>query len=55
MGSVSAALFAVGLAVGWWLDSVLHTFPVMVLIGIAVGIGAGATYMIVKIRSFLKE
>ncbi len=55
MGTVSAALFAVGLGLGWWLDSILHTFPVMVLIGIAVGIVAGASYTIVKVRTFLKE
>jgi len=55
MGTTSAVILAVGIGLGWWLDHVLHTSPILVLVGIALGIVAGACYTIVKIRPFLKD
>ncbi len=53
-GAVSALLFVGGLALGWWIDAILHTFPIFALVGIALGIAGGVGYTFVQIRSFLK-
>ena len=55
MGGVSAASLGAGIALGWWLDGLLHTSPIMVLIGIALGLAGGVCYTVVRIRSVLKE
>ena len=55
IGIVSALTLVAGIALGWWLDGLLHTFPVLVLVGIALGIAGGICYTIVQIRPFLKE
>jgi F0F1-type ATP synthase assembly protein I len=55
IGTVSAVLLAGGIALGWWLDSLLHTSPILVIVGIALGIAGGICYTVVQIRPFLKE
>jgi F0F1-type ATP synthase assembly protein I len=55
MGIVVALLFAGGLALGWYLDRVLHTSPILAIVGLALGLAAGVYYSIVQFRSFLKE
>jgi F0F1-type ATP synthase assembly protein I len=55
IGAVSALILVAGLALGWWLDSLLHTSPIFVLVGIAVGLATGFSYTFVQLRSFLKE
>lgn len=55
MGVVVALLFAGGLALGWFLDSVLHTSPILAIVGLALGLAVGVWYSIVQFRSFLKE
>lgn len=55
MGAVAAGTLAAGIALGWWLDGLLHTSPTMVLVGIALGLAGGICYTIVQIRPFLKE
>lgn len=55
IGAVFALTLLAGIALGWWLDALLHTSPVLVLIGIALGIAGGIYYTIVQIRPFLKE
>ena len=55
MGLVVALLFAGGLALGWFLDSVLHTSPILAIVGLAVGLAAGVFYSIVQFRTFMKE
>jgi F0F1-type ATP synthase assembly protein I len=55
LGAVSAVLLGAGVALGWWLDSVLATSPTMVLIGIALGLAGGVSYTVVRIRTSLKE
>jgi F0F1-type ATP synthase assembly protein I len=52
---VSAATLAAGIALGWWLDRELHTSPILVLIGIALGIVGGVCYTVVQFRQFLKD
>ncbi len=55
IGTVSAVALAAGIALGWWLDGLLHTSPILVLVGIAVGIVGGICYSVVQIRPFLKR
>jgi len=55
MGIVVALLFAGGLALGWLFDRLLHTSPIMALVGLALGIAGGVCYTVVQFRTFLKE
>ena len=55
IGTVFAVTLAAGIALGWWLDGLLHTSPILVLVGIAVGIVGGICYSVMQIRPFLKK
>jgi F0F1-type ATP synthase assembly protein I len=55
MGAVVAVLLVGGVVVGWLLDGVWHTSPIMVIVGVFLGIAVGITYTIVQIRPFLKR
>jgi F0F1-type ATP synthase assembly protein I len=49
-----AAVILLPLLGGVWLDSALHTAPVFVLIGLFVGLAAGAAGVWLKVRNFSK-
>jgi F0F1-type ATP synthase assembly protein I len=55
IGAACALMLGAGVGLGWWIDSLLNTSPIFVVVGIALGIAAGASYTVVQIRSFLKE
>lgn len=55
VGIVTALLFVGGLALGWLLDRVFHTFPILAIVGLALGMAGGVYYTITQFRSFLKE
>jgi F0F1-type ATP synthase assembly protein I len=55
IGSVSAATLAAGVLLGWWLDGLLGTSPILVCIGIALGLAGGVCYTVVQFRPFLKD
>ncbi len=55
LGAVSAVLLGAGIACGWWIDTILGTSPIMVLLGIALGLAGGVCYTIVVIRPYLKR
>lgn len=55
LGTVSALMLVVGFGLGWWADGLFNTFPIMVLVGIALGIAGAVCFTFVRIRSFLKE
>jgi F0F1-type ATP synthase assembly protein I len=55
IGSASAGLLAAGVLLGWLLDGVLGTSPVLLLIGIALGIAGGICYTAVQFKAFLKD
>jgi hypothetical protein len=55
IGSVSAAAVAAGIVLGWWLDGVFSTSPILVVIGIALGIVGGVCYTAVLFRHYLKN
>lgn len=55
MGAVDAAILAIGMALGWLLDSILNTVPVFILIGLALGVVAVVAYTIAQFRKFLSS
>jgi F0F1-type ATP synthase assembly protein I len=55
LGAVSAFLLAVGFGLGWWADGILNTSPILVLVGIAIGLAAAISYTVVRLRSYLRE
>ncbi|MEO6703949.1 MAG: AtpZ/AtpI family protein [Jatrophihabitantaceae bacterium] len=55
IGTVSAALVVAGFGLGWWADGLLNTYPIMILVGIGLGIAGAVCFTFVRIRSFLKE
>jgi F0F1-type ATP synthase assembly protein I len=55
IGSVSAAAVAAGILLGWWLDGVFGTSPIVIVIGIALGIVGGVCYTAVLFRQYLKN
>jgi F0F1-type ATP synthase assembly protein I len=55
IGGGSAVVIVAGVTLGWWVDSSLHTSPIFILVGIALGIAGGVSFTITRIRSYLKE
>jgi F0F1-type ATP synthase assembly protein I len=55
IGSASGALLLLGLGLGWWLDSVLHTSPVLVLVGCLLGIVGAISYAYFEIRKYFND
>ena len=55
LGAVLGVLLAGGAALGWWLDGQLHTAPILVIVGIALGLLTGVGYAISQIRPYLKN
>ncbi len=53
IGTLNFASLLVGLGVGWLADGLLHSFPVLTLAGLALGIGAGLTASWFQIRKYL--
>jgi ATP synthase protein I len=49
-----AAVILLPLLAGVWLDGVWHTAPVFVLIGLFLGLAAGAAGMWLKVRDLTK-
>jgi F0F1-type ATP synthase assembly protein I len=55
MGAVVAAQLAVGLGLGWLVDSLAGTAPVFVLVGLLLGIVGAVSYTVLEFRKFLKS
>ena len=53
MGLSAAVCVAVGLVLGLWVDSALHTSPAFLLVGLALGLAAAALSVIKQIRTYL--
>ena len=53
IASAFAAIFAVGTVLGWWLDGMFGTSPILVLLGIALGLLGGVSYTVVQFRALL--
>ena len=54
IGMYLAAVILLPLLAGVWVDSAWHTAPVFVLIGLFVGLVAGATGIWLKVRELTK-
>ncbi|MBV8933204.1 MAG: AtpZ/AtpI family protein [Kutzneria sp.] len=52
LGSVMAGMVVSGLALGWFADSVAHTLPLFVFIGLALGMASAVYYIYKKFRTF---
>jgi hypothetical protein len=53
MGLSAAACVGVCLALGLWLDHVLHTAPAFLLVGLALGLAAATLSVVKQIRTYL--
>ncbi len=55
IGALNATCWLVGLALGWLIDSHLHTVPLFMLLGLLAGgaLGVAATYK--EVRRYLSE
>ena len=53
MGLSAAVCVGVGLGLGILVDSVLHTAPVFLLVGLALGLAVAALSVIKQIRAYL--
>jgi F0F1-type ATP synthase assembly protein I len=54
MGAAIACMLAVGLGLGALVDSLAHTGPVFLLIGLLLGIVGAVGYTVVLFRRYLK-
>ena len=54
MGGVCAGALAAGILLGWWLDGLFNTFPILVFIGIALGLVGGGCYTAAQMRALLR-
>jgi F0F1-type ATP synthase assembly protein I len=53
MGLSAAVCVGLGLGIGLWVDSVLHTAPAFLLVGLALGLAVAALSVIKQIRTYL--
>lgn len=54
MGAAIAAQLVAGLGLGWLIDSLIHTQPIFLLIGLLLGIVGATSYTVVEFRKYLK-
>jgi F0F1-type ATP synthase assembly protein I len=55
IGGVAAGVLAAGIALGWWVDGLLHTSPIFVLVGVALGVAGAISHTVVQLRRYLKN
>lgn len=55
IGTVFVVILAVCVAIGWFVDGRLHTTPLFVLVGVALGIFLGVVTTVAEIRRDLRE
>lgn len=53
MGLVVAAALAVGLGLGWLVDSLLNTVPIFIMVGLLLGIVGAVAHVVRQFRKFL--
>jgi F0F1-type ATP synthase assembly protein I len=53
MGLSAAVCVGIGLGLGIWVDSLLHTAPAFLLVGLALGLAVAAMSVIKQIRTYL--
>jgi F0F1-type ATP synthase assembly protein I len=50
-----AAFLLIGLGLGWLADEMLHSLPVFVLIGLALGVIGASGYVYAQFKKFMKD
>jgi F0F1-type ATP synthase assembly protein I len=55
IGTLNLGSLLLGLGIGWFIDGRTSTFPVVTLIGLAVGIAAGLTASWFRIRKYFSN
>lgn len=53
LGGTAAGCVLAGMGLGWLVDSLVDTFPIFILVGLALGIAAACFYGYMQIRTFL--
>ncbi len=53
LGSTAVAFLIGGMAIGWFVDSRIGTFPVIALAGLGLGIAGACVYTFVELKRFL--
>ena len=53
LGTAVAACVAVGVLVGVWLDSVAHTSPLFLVLGLLLGAAGAVATVVTSVRRFL--
>jgi ATP synthase protein I len=53
MGLSAAVCVGIGVVLGLWADSAWHTAPVLLLVGMALGLGAAVASVVSQIRRYL--
>jgi ATP synthase protein I len=53
MGFTAAVCVGIGVGLGLWLDDVFHTAPVLLLVGLALGVVTAALGVVQQMRTFL--
>jgi F0F1-type ATP synthase assembly protein I len=53
MGLAAAICVGLGVVLGLWLDSVFHTAPALLLVGLALGLLTAAVSVIKQIQQYL--
>jgi len=55
IGAVVAGVLVAGIALGWWVDGLLQTSPIFVLVGVALGIAGGIWHTVIALRKYLNN
>lgn len=55
MGAVIAAVLGVGMALGWFVDTLAGTSPAFILVGLVVGIVGAVVYTVGTFRRYLTK
>ena len=53
MGAVIAAQLAVGMALGWLVDTLTDTSPIFIIVGLALGLVGAVAYTVSEFRKYL--
>ena len=55
IGALNATCWLAGIAVGWLIDSHLHTIPLFILLGLLAGAGLGGAATYKEVRRYLSQ
>ena len=53
MGLAAAVCVGLGVVLGLWVDSLLHTAPAFLLVGLVLGVTTAAVSVVKQIRTYL--